>query len=113
MPRDVRVHLEDILEACARISDYSSRMSLEDFRNDRKTSDAVIRNPEVIGEAAKKIPDQVRQIIDVECKRIAGLKDILIHEYFRVDLEIVWDVVQTKIPDLAKGVSDYLTATNL
>jgi len=59
-------------------------MSLEDFRDDRRTTDAVIRNLEVIGEAAKKIPDQVRQLIDVEWKRIAGLKDILIHEYFRV-----------------------------
>ena len=89
MPRDVRVHLEDIVEACARIQKYTSDFSFEEFHGDQKTIDAVVRNLEVIREAAKKIPDEIRKLIDVEWKRIAGLKDILLHEYFRIDLEIV------------------------
>lgn len=108
MPRDIRIHLEDIVEASTRISSYTSNLSLDDFRADQKTIDAVVRNLEVIGEAAKKVPDDIRKLIDVEWKRIAGLKDILIHEYFRIDLDIIWDVVQTKIPDLSRRVGEYL-----
>jgi len=108
VPRDVRVQLEDIVEACTRINIYTSDMSLEHFRSDQKTIDAVVRNLEVIGEAAKKVPDDIRKLIDVEWKRIAGLKDILIHEYFRVDVDIVWDVVKGKVPELSRHVSEYL-----
>jgi len=72
VPRDVRVHLDDILEACKRVNTYTSNLSLEEFRGDQKTVDAVVRNLEVIGEAAKKVPDHVRKMIDVEWKPIAG-----------------------------------------
>ena len=88
MPRDVRVHLDDILEACTRISSYTSELSLEHFRSDQKTVDAVVRNLEVIGEAAKKVPDEVRNVIPVEWKRISGLRDVLIHEYFGIDIDM-------------------------
>jgi uncharacterized protein with HEPN domain len=108
VPRDARVHLDDILEACKRVSTYTLGLSFEQFRGDQKSVDAVVRNLEVIGEAAKKVPDEVRKEIGIEWKRIAGLKDILIHEYFRIDLEIIWDVVQTKVPDLSRRVGEYL-----
>lgn len=108
MPRDARVHLEDMVEACNRISEYTAGLTFETFRADQKTVDAVIRNLEIIGEAAKRIPDEVQRRIAVEWKRIAGLRDVLIHEYFEISIEIVWDIVQTKVPELSAKVADHL-----
>ena len=109
MPRDYRVYLEDIVEAADRVLDYVSDMSCENLRDDAKTLDAVVRNLEIIGEAAKKVPESVRVAHpDVEWKRIAGLRDILIHQYFEVDVEIIWDVVCNKLPQLKINVSAIL-----
>ena len=108
MPRDFTVFLEDILEACGKIGRYTSDLSLEQFRQDEKTIDAVVRNLEIIGEAAKKLPENTRTEITVDWKRIAGLRDVLIHDYFGIDVEIIWDIVQTKVPDLFREVSSYL-----
>ncbi len=109
MPRDYRVYLDDILDAVTKIRDYTSGMNLEGLKNDSKTLDAVIRNLEVIGEAAKKIPDDVhRRYPAIEWKKIAGLRDILIHEYFGIDVNIIWDIVQTKLPPLKEQVERVL-----
>jgi len=109
MPRDYKVYLEDILEAAARINTYTSGLSKDQFKADDKTLDAVIRNLEVIGEAAKKVPNGVRKKApDVDWKRIAGLSDILIHEYFGVDPEIVWDIVQNKLAALESQIKTLL-----
>jgi uncharacterized protein with HEPN domain len=109
VPRDVTVFLEDILEACGKIGRYTSELSLEQFRQDEKTIDAVVRNLEIIGEAAKKLPENTRTEIAVDWKRIAGLRDVLIHDYFGIDVEIIWDIVQTKVPDLFREVSSCLS----
>src|SRR3989338_2676061 len=83
MSRDSKVYLEDILEAIRKIREFTSGMSLTALSKDAKTLDAVIRNLEVIGEAVKRLPEPIRsQRSDVEWKKIAGLRDILIHEYF-------------------------------
>ena len=68
--------------------------------------DATVRNLEVIGEAVKRIPEHVKnKHPDVEWKKIAGLRDILIHEYFGVDLEVVWDIIRNKLPEFKKEIS--------
>ena len=106
MPRDYKVYLEDILEAIGKVSRYTVGLSQEAFSGDEKTLDAVVRNLEVIGEAIKKVPGKIRsKYPEVEWKKIAGLRDILMHEYFGIDVDIIWDIVQNKLPVLEKQVN--------
>lgn len=109
MRRDYKTLLEDIAEAADAVTEFTSGLTKDDLAADRKTRDAVIRNLEVIGEAVKKLPEDRRAAHpDVEWKRIAGLRDILIHDYFGIDLDIVWDVVQCKLPRLRRRVRQML-----
>jgi uncharacterized protein with HEPN domain len=105
MPRDSRVYLEDILDAIGAIREYTAHHSHDQFRGDRKTVDAVLRNLEVLGEAVKQLPADVREASpEIEWQKIAGFRDVLIHGYFGVDLDIVWDVVRHKLPTLERQV---------
>ncbi|MEM2312805.1 MAG: HepT-like ribonuclease domain-containing protein [Candidatus Nezhaarchaeales archaeon] len=79
-----------MLEAIAKIERYVANLSFEEFTRNDMVVDATIRNFEIISEAIKRIPEEVRKkYLDIEGKKIAGLRDVLIHEYFRVNLEIV------------------------
>jgi uncharacterized protein with HEPN domain len=110
VPRDPLVFLDDILASCRKIEHYRAGLSFEDFKADEKTIDAVVRNLEIIGEATKKLPGDLRDAIPgVDWQRIAGLRDILIHQYFGVDLEIIWDVVVNRVPELQTAVSRFLS----
>ncbi|MHC4692136.1 MAG: HepT-like ribonuclease domain-containing protein [Planctomycetota bacterium] len=101
MPRDYKQHLDDILQAIAFIREYVKDMDYNAFEADRKTQHAVIHNLEVIGEAARTLPDEVKDnAAEIEWYKIIALRNILIHEYFGVNLKIVWDVVQNKLGDL-------------
>ena len=86
-------------------------MELADLVADRRTLDAIVRNLEVIGEAVKALPEDVRaKAPDVEWRRIASLRDILIHQYFGIDVEIIWDIVKSKLPSLEESVRRMLEA---
>ena len=101
MPRDYKVFLEDVLEAVANIVEFVGSMNRKEFEADKKTLHAVVRNLEVIGEAVKSVPTEIRDSNkQVSWQRIAGLRDILIHHYFEIDTDIVWDIVQNKLPEL-------------
>ena len=90
MSRDPELYLADIEESCRLILDYTAGLPAAQFCGDRKTVDAVVRNLEIIGEAAKHLPAAMtRSRGDVDWRRIAGLRDALIHPYFGVDLDIV------------------------
>lgn len=101
MPRDYRLYLEDILEAIARIERYTSGVDFALFSADEMRVDAVVRNLEIIGEAAKHVPQPQRDLTPaVEWRKIAGLRDVVAHQYFGVNLTIIWDVVEHRLRDL-------------
>ncbi|MBN1945488.1 MAG: DUF86 domain-containing protein [Bradymonadales bacterium] len=101
MPRDHRLVLDDILDAIDRIREYTLSLDLESFERDRKTQDAVVRNLEIIGEAAGHLPESIKEMTrPVEWRKIIGLRNILVHQYFGVSLPVVWDVLQNKLHTL-------------
>jgi len=98
MPRDHRLYLDDILEAIGNIQEYIKGMDYGEFAQDKKTRDAVVRNLEVIGEAAGRLPESLRSAApEIEWRKIMSLRNIFAHEYFGVSLPVVWDVVKNKL----------------
>ena len=90
MKRDVKVYLEDILESISLIERYTKTITREVFNRDIQIQDAVIRRMEIIGEAANHIPKKIINTVpEVEWKKITGLRNLLIHEYFGIDIDIV------------------------
>ncbi len=99
--RDIRDYLNDMAEMLTDIQEFTRGMSFEEFRDDRKTVYAVVRAFEVLGEAAKHIPDATRQKYqEVPWATISAFRNKLIHEYFAINLEIIWDTIQHDVPEL-------------
>jgi uncharacterized protein with HEPN domain len=107
--RTDRDFVNDIQEAIRRIADYASGMTYEAFLADTKTQDAVIRNLEIIGEAAKNLSEELRaKRADIPWKGMTGIRDKLIHHYFGVNLDIVWQVVTSELPPVVALLAEIL-----
>lgn len=99
--REWKLFLEDILESIELIESYVHTMESSDFTKDRKTIDAVVRNFEIIGEASKFIPENIKKkYAEIDWKAIIGLRNRIAHEYFGISVSIVWDIIKKELPRL-------------
>lgn len=91
--------LEDIIESMTRIDSYTDNMDYDNFHQNQLVVDAVIRNLEIIGEASKNVPEEIRNKYNkIPWRKMISLRNILIHEYFGVDDSIVWEIIKTDLP---------------
>ncbi len=101
--------LEDILEAINRIQRYTASLDFANFQKDEKTIDAVVRNLEIIGEAAKHIPPKIeKKYPDIPWSEMKGMRNVLSHEYFGVNVSILWQTVQHDLPPLVRLLRELL-----
>lgn len=104
--RPVDLLLDDICEALDRIEQYISGMSFDVFSKDRKSVDAVVRNLEIIGEASNRLPADFKDShSQIEWHKVVGLRHRIVHEYFGIDLQIVWQILQKDLPSLRQAIS--------
>lgn len=109
MKRDYKLYLQDILSALESIENFLEGISFEQFKKDDKTTSAVIRKFEVIGEATKQIPDEIRQkYSQIPWREMAGMRDRLIHFYFGVDYKLVWETIKKRLPEIKQLIKEIL-----
>ena len=114
MSRGVGILLAEILEAIDLLQRYTEGLSYEEFTENVEKQDSVVRRLEIIGEAVKGIPEELRaKHSNTPWRDIAGARDVLIHEYFRVDLKMAWDMVHEDLPPLAAEVRKMLEEQGL
>jgi len=95
----------DICQAIDRIEQYIENLSFDAFSEDQKSVDAVVRNLEIIGEAANRLPDELKEkYSEIEWHKVVGLRHRIVHEYFGIDLEIIWQILQKDLPALKQKI---------
>ena len=105
MSREWRFYVADMREFCAHVAEYTDGLSREEFEKTRLVYDATLRNLELIGEAARNVPDEVRaKAPDVPWRRVVAVRNILIHGYLGIDNDVIWDIVQNEIGKLLRAL---------
>ena len=105
--RDAELLIEDILESGAKIIEYTEGLNFDQFASDSKTIDAVVRNFEIIGEAANRLPLEFKEHnSQIDWHRIRGFRNRIVHHYFGIDYDIVWQIKESFLPDVLKQISD-------
>ena len=103
--RPIELLLSDIRQAIDRIEEYIENLSFDGFSDDGKSVDAVVRNLEIIGEAANRLPEEFKErYSEIEWHKVVGLRHRIVHEYFGIDLEIVWQILRRDLPELKKKI---------
>jgi len=103
--RPADLFVEDIRESIARIDRYTAGLDLAGFKADQKTVDAVVRNLEIIGEAARQLPEEFTgRDPQIEWRKIAGLRNRIVHDYFGLDLEMIWQIIHSDLPVLSRDL---------
>ena len=113
MKRSILLYLEDIIESIEKIEEYTRGLDEDDFKEDSKLQDAVMRRIGIIGEAVKNIPLKITsKYPDIPWKEIAGMKDFLIHSYFNANIERIWKVIEDDLPSLKESILNVKKETN-
>ena len=111
--RNWKFRLEDINDALDKISKYIAGLDQDDWMKDQKTIDAVIRNLEIIGEAATHVPENIQeQLTDIPWYQMKGMRNVLVHEYFGTDNEVLWKTLQEDLPPLKLKIQKFLIKTH-
>jgi uncharacterized protein with HEPN domain len=107
--RSAELLLEDMLESCERILEYTHGLSFEDFKKNYLVVDAVVRNFTIIGEAAARIPENFKEKHqDIEWDRIRGFRNRIVHDYFGIDYQIVWLIIENNIPEFRDQLKRFI-----
>ena len=108
--RPINLLLNDISQAIDRIEQYIENLSFDVFSKDQKSVGAVVRNLEIIGEAANRLPDEFREkYSEIEWYKVVGLRHRIVHEYFGIDLEIIWQILQKDLPELKQKLTQIMS----
>ena len=103
--RPIHLLLNDVRQSIDRIEQYIKNLSFDTFSDDYKSVDAVVRNLEIIGEVAKRLPDEFKEkYSEIEWYKVVGLRHRIVHEYFGIDLEIIWQILHKDLPELKQRI---------
>ncbi len=106
MSREWRFYLDDMIACCERVSSYVAGLDRTSFDKGGMAYDAIVRNVELLGEAARHVPEDVRKgATGIDWRAVVAVRNILVHGYFSIDNDILWDVIQRKIPEMRDALA--------